>query len=189
MCRPVGDQWQQSWNNVKGLISIGLSFHMNNSWADTVIYFQPLFFSADLIDLSSFQLWDMYRNRRIKVVFSIWSISSADSWRFHVQMCLNNVAVKVWLQWNMKYVDASQHFLTNVWTKAEIKYLPSFSMLFPSLPHGWQEFRLLRLMTRNSWNPGFRQCAHFKRSSANSNLFFLKEDMHTHFFGGDILHC
>lgn len=52
MCRPVGDQWQQSWNNVKGLISIGLSFHMNNSWADTVIYFQPLFFLL--------QTWSIY---------------------------------------------------------------------------------------------------------------------------------
>lgn len=52
-----------------------------------------------------------------------------------------------------------------------------------SLPRGWQEYRLLRLMTWNSWNPGYWWCAHFKRCSAHSKpVFFSKEDTHTRSF-------
>lgn len=37
-----------------------------------------------------------------------------------------------------------------------------FSSSFSLLPQeDWKEFRLLTLMIWNSWNPGFRHCAHF----------------------------
>ena len=81
-----------------------------------------------------------------------------------------------------KYVDA----WLNISWKTQEQYWnqipPSFPVLFPSLPCGWQEFRLLRLMTWNSWNPGFRQCAHFKRGSANSNLFLERRHAHMFYF-------
>ena len=80
----------------------------------------------------------------------------------------------VWLEWQMKSVDAwlsSFSWITPEQSWNQIP--PSFPALFRSLPQGWQEFRLLRLMTWNSWNPGFRQCVHFRRGLCKLRLFFF----------------
>ena len=135
---------------------------------DIVIYFQPLLFCTDRIDLLCFTLWDMWES---------WDwdklLKSGAYW-----------VLIVWLEWHKKSVDAwlsSFSWITPEQSWNQIP--PSFIALFRSLPQGWQEFRLLRLMTWNSWNPGFRQCVHFKRGLCKLKLFFsFKEDMHTVFF-------
>lgn len=101
--------------------------------------------------------------------------------RADAKMCLTNVAAHVRQPWQIKYAEARlSAFLGKRLKRAEIKYLPPSPCYipFPAFT-GWQEYRLLRLMTWNSWNPAFRQCAHFKRGSANSDLFLERRHAHT----------
>lgn len=77
---------------------------------------------------------------------SCWrSASSSGCW---TQICCS---------WTVTAVAPSQHSSDNVWGKLESP---------PLLPHGWQEYRLFRLMPWNSWNPQIQTMCTLQRGGA-----------------------